>query len=102
MQESQGQEDKAEGKVWRWKVSLFFTGLGGGRSRRSFGLARGRQRIPSLVGDAQGIKPIAGISGEGEHHVRGSVGTVLVQPDLSAHKMKVAMGWKKCAVGMGW
>jgi len=41
-------------------------------------LTRGGERIPSFVGDAQGIEPIGGIGGQGEHHVGGGVAIVLV------------------------
>ena len=65
--------------------AVIFPGQGARRSRRCFGLTGRRQRIPSFVGDAQGIEPIAGIVGEGELNVRDVVAIILVQTDFGAH-----------------
>ena len=65
-------------------------------------LTGGRQRIPSFIGDAQGIKPIGRIGREAEQNVGGGVGIVLVQADFGAQKVKAPMRWQECAVGMSW
>lgn len=64
--------------------AVILPGHGARRSQRCFGLTGRRQRIPSFVGEAQGIEPIGGIGGESELNVRGVVGIVLVQTDFGA------------------